>query len=796
MKRNLLLLACLCVALTIFAQSSNTLSGVVVDEKGDAVESAVVSWLALPDSTHIINGVTDAAGRFSLVAPKSVPDSSVAVVSCIGYARLVAAVAAGNSNGLRFVLTEISHHLQGVTVTAKSTIKGVPGGYSFTPGGADLLLPDGNELLKNVPMLSGEEGSYKLLGKQNAKIYLNGRDPYMDSSMLKDLLANVKPADIERVELIFNPGSSRSGSDTDGIVNIVLKRRPDFGFRGSAYWGANVENSHVGNRGDFGLSYSHGRLRAIGTFTLRMTNSYSKSDVEYNFFDTKVNTSNISVLKEKEYKPRFGVLLSYDLSQKSTIGLRIMEDLTFSKNTDFTHTKSTDAANVVSEISTNRIYRTPSGAKTDATLFYCLMTDKLGGGLDVSLNYTNNHAPTRDTVTYIGTGQAVEAYAPFVQNTGSSINAWQAEAKYKKNFPDGSDLSFGAQWNLSRTDQDFLHADWKNGAFVRDDGQSNHFVYDEMVSAVFVNYNRQWNKVFSSTLGLRGEHTHTCADQRTTNEVFRNNYYNILPNVGLSFSMAGSKHIIELDYAPWLSRPLYAFLNPFKVWTSANTYQIGNPELRANFSHSGEVRYTLLGKYTLSLWGSTSSHSFADFTTSDGQNNTVKSYIMYGRERFFDVRLTGNQSFFRGRLRLFAFVDVNYCNYDASVQAVKSSRHAWKLVTMESVTGYLEKDYTSGISVFYMWSGRQVQPQRVDAPSHSLTVSIWKDFKWNGKLQLSFDTNMPSSFKQSYDMPDYHYASRMLTSTTKLSVSYFQRFGKKKVRDAKGHSGNAFSGRM
>ena len=796
MKRYLLLLASLCVTFTMFAQSSNILSGVVVDEKGNAVEGAVVSWLALPDSVLIINGISDATGHFSLVAPKSVPDSSVAVVSCIGYARSEIAVDAKQSKVLRFILKETSHQLQGVTVTAKSTMKGVSGGYSFKPGGADLLLPDGNELLKNVPMLSGTAGSYKLLGKQKAKIYLNGRDPLMDSSMLYDLLANVKPADIERVELIFNPGSSRSASDQSGIVNIVLKRRPDFGFSGRAYLKASEKNKHISENGALNLSYSHGRFRAMGSLTFNGSNDYSKYETDYNYLDTKVNNTNISFSKKKEYKPHLGALVSYDLSPKSTIGVKFMEDLTLSRNYDLTHTKKTDAEGSVSEIATNRTYRTPLGAKTDVSLFYYLNTDNRGGGLDVCLNYINNHAPTRDTMTYVGVGQSAEAYIPFVQNIRSSINAWQADAKYLHNFSDGSNLSFGAQYNFSRTDKDFLHADLKDGTFVRDDGQSNRFVYDEMVSAVFVNYNRQWSKIFSSTAGLRGEHTHIRGDQRVTNEVFRRNYFHLLPNVGLTFSMAEGKHIIGLDYFAFLTRPYYASLNPFKVWSSANTYRVGNPNLKADYIHNGTFRYTLFGKYTLSMSAMLMPQSFADFTTSDGQNNTVCSYITYGKSQIYDVILSGYQSFLKGRLRVFVNIDANYRNFNANVQGLQNSNHGWRLITIENISGYFGKDYTSGISVMHLWQGRHLEPQRVEAAHHYLSASLWKKFKWNGHLEIMYSTVLPSTIMQSYGTSNYRYVSRSLGSEAIISITYAQRFGKKKIKEAKGHSGNSFSGRM
>ncbi len=797
MKRYLsLIITFLCLAVVAFAQSSKTLSGVVVDEKGNAIESVVVSWLALPDSTLIVNGISDATGHFSLQSTKSTPDSSVVVLTCIGYSRSVVAVDAKSGADLRAVLQETSHHLEGVTVTAKSTLKGVPGGYAFTPGGADLLLPDGNELLKNVPMLSGKFGSYKLLGNKNAKVYINGKNPYMDASMIHDLLMNVKPSDIERVELIFNPGSSQSGSDKDGILNIVLKRRPDFGFNGSLYLMGVYKNKHASNNDGLNLTYSRGRFRVTTSFSFEEWNRYTKADTQYDYLDTQAKSILFSASKDKSYAPYVAVLASYDLTQKSTIGVRVSENMEISKNTSFTDSKTIDASNIASAIATNRICRTPFSSKTNATLYYYYKTDKMGGGLDVSLDYSNRYMPTRDTMTYVGTEEAVKAYTPFLQNTDMRINAWQADVQYKKNFKNASSLSFGARWNSTRTDKDLLHADLSNGNYVRDDGQSNRFIYDEMVSALFVSYNRVWNKVISSSIGLRGEHTHIQGDLHTTNEVFRNNYFNVLPNASLGITLAEGKHMLGLDYSSRLFRPFYQFLNPFKIWTSATTYRMGNPDLEATYTHSLDFRYILLGKYALALSGMWSPKSFADFTTSDGQNNTVVSYRTFGRQRYFEAKLAGQQSFLRGHLRASANVGAGYHNYKINVQNVESIKHGWQFTVNGSVNAYLGKLYKSGITAYYLWQGRHTEAARVDNAGHYLSVSAWTIFKWNGQLSLSYSVNIPGDYTYTFDLPNYRYISHSQSGASEISVTYVQTFGKKKVKDAKGHTGNSFSGRM
>ncbi len=208
------------------------------------------------------------------------------------------------------------------------------------------------------------------------------------------------------------------------------------------------------------------------------------------------------------------------------------------------------------------------------------------------------------------------------------------------------------------------------------------------------------------------------------------------------------------------------------------------------------VRYTLLGKYTLMVDGSWSPHLFADFTTSDGQNNTVISYRTFGRSQLYGMRLSGRQSFLKGRLRLSAEFGAHYFDYKGSLQDVQNSNHGWQFSCEESVSGYLDRNFTSGVSVAHSWSGRHTEPARVDDPQHYLSFSAWKVFKWNGQLQLQFSTVLPSECGKSFDMTGYHYVSRMRNSQSMVSIAYYQTFGKSRVKNARGHAGNSFSNRM
>lgn len=233
-----ILLAAFLMISTSSLADNKSVKGRVTGMDGEPIEGVVTSWL-LSDSTLIANAVTDSTGVFVLAANIGMPDSTMIVASCIGYEKQKVVLGKADEN-IIIRLKETSHHLKGVTVTGKSTVKGMPGGFAFTPGGAEMLLQNGLELLKVTPMLDVQNG-VNIFGKGGAKVYINGRDPHISANMVLEMLRLVPPKDIKRVEILYNPGSSLRASDQSGIVNIVMKR-PDYGWMGQACVDATYQN--------------------------------------------------------------------------------------------------------------------------------------------------------------------------------------------------------------------------------------------------------------------------------------------------------------------------------------------------------------------------------------------------------------------------------------------------------------------------------------------------------------------------------------------------------------------------
>jgi len=90
------------------------------------------------------------------------------------------------------------------------------------------------DLLRQTPLLSTtDDKTLKIAGKNNALIYINGRKSNMDAESLTQFLKNMPAENIQKIEVITVPGSEFQVESSDGIINIILKKKMGDGLNGN-----------------------------------------------------------------------------------------------------------------------------------------------------------------------------------------------------------------------------------------------------------------------------------------------------------------------------------------------------------------------------------------------------------------------------------------------------------------------------------------------------------------------------------------------------------------------------------
>ncbi len=119
------------------------------------------------------------------------------------------------------------------------------------------------DVLGRIPSVSvAPSGAISLLGADNVTIQINGQP--VPGANLEQVLRGITGAEVERIEVITNPGAQYSAAASGGIINIITRQRFNGGLTGSVQAGVDTLGSyHMGispnwSRGPWSLSGSFG----------------------------------------------------------------------------------------------------------------------------------------------------------------------------------------------------------------------------------------------------------------------------------------------------------------------------------------------------------------------------------------------------------------------------------------------------------------------------------------------------------------------------------------------------------
>lgn len=736
--------------------------GYVMDEAQQPVEGAVVSFLSMPDSVVTDVAITDTFGFYSLSI--GTHGNGVVIVDGFSYKRYITNLSLLPDT---LYLKEDAQQLGEVVIKGKRiSIKRVAGKFVFSPGTLCKEVDNGYELLKYAPLVEVTDNVMTILGKGTSAIYLNGRDPKMSSSAVMDMLRTIPADRIKKVEVLTAPGSSHSASMSGGIANIILEQ-PDQGVTGNTVVSTRYLAGRVSPVASVWLGYVHRKFSSSGTLSYQGVNQYSKQRNVYEYTDWNKRIENQTRTSGwMDYL--YGHLnMAYTFSEKMIAGIAI--------NANATHANNSLLVNTIEETDneSNRIYsqiesRQPfSRPNYGMSAYYSWTTDSRGSKLDVDANYYSSRAKNH-TDYRLGN---VETF----QTTAVKSSGMQAKIEYFFVSHSGQEFSGGSDYFKSRLDNNFDYYE-----------QSNRFAYDEAVSSGFLQWKSDWNDAISTNIGMRIEHTDIHGRLRETSESFRHRYTDFFPSVSLSIDFPKGDQNISLDWERVIYRPFYNNLNPFRMWTSDNTYSAGNPRLRADYSWETSLYYSFLNDFVLGVSYSYGKDCMTEYTFME-DGITVSSYTNTGDEKetsaFFSYNNTlGKLGRFKLETSIYHTQRRAFINgYDLGFKS-----WLWSLALQHHLT--LSSKQRVKLATSYRLSSPYKAVTRNGKWKNILGFSISKAFGNN--LNISLDGFNLLNYKNDnhYSSKAYRYRSYSDYSAASFTFKLTYRFGKKQVSGAKDKS--------
>lgn len=445
------------------------------------------------------------------------------------------------------------------------------------------------DLLRQLPSVSVDlEGNISLRGSGNVRFLINGRPSGLVGSDPATYLKSLSATNIERIEIITNPGAAFDPEGTAGLINIVLKNKREDGFNASINLNAGTNNKFDGS---LDLNWKKGKFNSFAGISGRYDERFfqgfrDQTGVIADSSFSRFFTFDGDRVRESQM---FKLGTEYAISKRGTIGIQGNYQL---ENGQSNNDRVTDFFNSegVLDRSSFRMETEPS-EETDYEIKadYSTTFAKEGRKFSAALQFSQNDESETENYDETITDGAGALLANVLQRapTLEDRKQWLAQADYEQQI---GDYKFEAGWRSTLLDMttDAAFEDAATGSLMKIDSLSNLFNYKEDVHAIYGTFGGQIDKITFSA-GLRIEQVFATSTLLEPNlEVFNNDYFKVYPSVFAGYEFDDNT-TVQASYSRRINRPRAGALNPFVDRGDPFNLRSGNPFLLPETINSFEL---------------------------------------------------------------------------------------------------------------------------------------------------------------------------------------------------------------
>ncbi|MFK7933967.1 MAG: TonB-dependent receptor [Saprospiraceae bacterium] len=592
-----------------FAQSA-AIKGQLQDEAGAAVGFVNVALYNAADSSMVKVEITEDNGIFNLRGLNA--GNYYLIASFVGYSdfkqnditltadqQLDLGVLSFATNAVELETATVTASRAMVEVKPDRTVFNVQG--TINSSGAD-----GIELLRKAPgvMVDNNE-NLTVLGRSGVLVYVDGKRLPLTGQDLSTYLKNLPAEQIDRIDIITNPGAKYEAEGNAGIIDIRLKRDESHGANGSVN-ATGSQGRHWQSNAGFNGNYRNKNMNVFGQLGYYNSDFFNEMDFESVQNGLFLIEDNNGFYASEGMNARIGT--DFFLGKNHTIGFLAslrdndgrsddMNSVSIAQNSNRAQVDSVLIANNRSvrdddQQTFNVNYRFDNGKSRTVNV-------------DLDYGRYNNQAERFQPNRYFE-ADLTTPLSSIINNfeTPTRIDIYTAKVDFEDNLLGGK-VGFGGKFSMVSSDNTFLVFDEINNAFAQNNRRSNQFDYDESVYAGYVSYNRKLNDKWNFSAGLRAEQTDATGnlqvfDADQEEPPVELNYLNLFPSAGLTWQ-AARMHSFALNYGRRINRPDYNVLNPFRNQLSEISFEKGNPFLNPEIVNNIELGYTYAYRFNFKL---------------------------------------------------------------------------------------------------------------------------------------------------------------------------------------------------
>lgn len=611
------------------AQSpSITLSGMIHDDKGDAIPYANIALLEAGSETLISGTVTDENGHFLLqTVAEGEAILSISSIGFLSHKSEVFQLEPGFKKDFgNLQLREEVSSLSEVTVNAArpnivieadKTIVTVEG----------TVMAEGNTALDVLGRSPGvyvdADGNINLNGRQGVIVLLDDRQTYMSAEDLANFLRAMPADNIKSIEVINNPSARYDAEGAAGVINIKLKKNNFNGTNGNI----NIGSRYNGLNAPFaGATVNMKR----GKWTTNASLNYNEW-AQFNDLEILRRFQLENSLSEFDQEARLKLIrknlffsggADYQINDRHSVGINLQASSQNGKDDGKSLTNISNPENN----NINYLNAINDSKSDNSRLFgnfhYIGNLDTLGTKITADVDFTKMNSGSLSMLNnHYWVDERIDDASMDRIRTGNEMayTIFTAKTDFTKPLGKGKELETGLKGSWVRSDNDLdISRSTEEGPFLPDQN-SNHFIYHENVLAAYASYKSSLGEKVNFQAGLRAEYSDITGNSVTSNKINKQEYLNLFPSLYLQHKVSDNYQIVY-NANRRITRPNYRLLNPFVFYIDPLTMEEGNPQLRPQYSNNLEMNHILKGSYQFTLSYARTENAFSQIMIQDDES--------------------------------------------------------------------------------------------------------------------------------------------------------------------------------
>ncbi|WP_182923878.1 TonB-dependent receptor domain-containing protein [Pedobacter planticolens] len=765
--------------------SSFKINGKILNEAQQTIANATVSLLN-SENKEVTKTVSNANGLFELNF--DVKGSYQLIIKHTGFAAYKATFELDNKDFGTIYLRASSQTLNEVVVQAKQNLIEVDANSITYNVSKSLTAQGGNALdaLKNAPgIFIDNNNSIALNGKQGAMILLDGKQTYLSSKEIVDLLRSMPASGIKSIEIINSPTAKYDAAGSSGIINIKTLKSQIQGFNGTTTAGISY-GAYLRQNQDLSFNYRNNKINVYGSYN-HFFGYYSylygsdriQNGKTYDSFTDDVD-------KRKKMGARLGV--DYTIDYKNTLGILVNGNFIFGGG--ITDTKTDiglpNSSNIDQTLNAINDYYHQNTERYNVNLNY-KYEDTLGKIINIDADYGFYEKSAGNLQSNIySTHNSVTKENYYRTLNGAKIYLKAIKADYTTNLWKGK-LETGIKYSAIETNNNSRFFQVFNTNEVFDERRSNTFKFDENIASVYANYKKTFGKWVVQG-GLRVENSASEGELafkingKDSLENIKRNYTNLFPSFSVSVKPS-ENHNFSFGYSRRIDRPAYNDLNPFVYLLDELSFWQGNPFLKPQLSHRFTLQYvfksnTIIGlnfshtnQYSASITDTVAKTSIVMIPRNLGtqQNISLSITQLYNPTKWWDITFNGTIYHIQNKISFDKYRNLNLKQFAGRLNIQQRFKMPYKITG--EVLGFLN-------------SKRLIGGNEIVKPTSQIDLGLQRNFMNNSAtLRLAFtDIYKGNKFYSAQNFDDFRMKSYGYYETRQIKLNFTYKFADSKAK--------------